>query len=210
MKREDIKQILNEIAPEQLNAIMDLNGADLEKEKAKQSSLEKELSGAKESLEKVTSELETLKSATGEEMNWKAKYEALKAETEAKEKQAETERLLKEKNESIEKRFNECVGEKEFNHDAIRALYLKKFGDALENENFAGKSDDEIFKELTDDDENAFKGVTIVKLAGGTVRPTDAPYSSKDDIMAIKNRRERRQAIAENPSLFGLFRKGDR
>lgn len=167
MKREDIKKILEDITPEQLNAIMDLNGADIEREKAKRISIEDQLKESKESFEKLTTELETLKAdnANGEE--WKAKFEALQSEMEAKAKQMEADRILKEKRENTEKRFNAVLGEKEFNHEAIRSDYLKKFADALESKDYEGQSDGDIFHALTKDDGNAFKGVTIVKLAGG-------------------------------------------
>lgn len=209
MKREDIKKILEDITPEQLNAIMDLNGADIEREKTKRTSLENELKESKASFENLTSELETLKAnnANGEE--WKAKFEKLQSDIEAEKKQAEYDRIMKEKSESIEKRFNAVVGDRKFNHDAIRAEYLKKFGEALENKDFEGQGDSDIFHTLTKDDGNAFEGIKVVKLAGGTPRATGKTYNTKEDIMAIKDRAERRQAIAENPSLFGITSKGD-
>lgn len=177
---------------------------EIEKEKAKYATLEKELQESKESLENLTTEFETLKTANADGADWKAKFEALQAENEAKAKKAEADRILKEKNESIEKRFNECVGNKQFNHEAIRADYLKKFADALESKDFEGKGDSDIFKELTQNDGTAFRGVVQIPLAGGSPRPTGKSYHSKDEIMAIKDRVERRQAIAENPSLFGI------
>ena len=150
-----------------------------------------------------------MKTANASGEDWKAKFEALQAENIAKEKQAEADRILAEKNADIEKRFAECVGDKKFSHDAIKADYLKKFAEALESEEYKGKGDVDIFHALTKDDKNAFEGVTAVKLAGGTPLPTGKAYNSKEDIMAIKDRAQRRQAIAENPSLFGITSKGD-
>lgn len=98
----------------------------------------------------------------------KAELEALKKQIAEEKAQTENERVQKEKNANIEKRFNECVGDRHFNHEAIRAEYLKKFGEALENKDFEGKGDSDIFKELTQNDSSAFKGVTVVKLAGGS------------------------------------------
>lgn len=204
MKREEIKKIVGEITSEQLDEIMSLNGADVEREKAKRTALEKELKESKESFDNLTKEFEELKTANANGEEWKAKFEALQTETEAKAKQAEADRILKEKSESIEKRFNECVGDKQFVNDPTRAFYLKKFGEALESKDFEGKGDGDVFKELTQNDGSAFKGVTVVKLAGGTARPTGKTYNSKDEIMAIKDRQERRQAIAENQALFGI------
>lgn len=161
----------------------------------------KTLKTEKQSLEDEIAKLnETAKS--GEDV--KAELEALKAQIESDKKQAEADRIMREKTESIEKRFNECVGDKQFNHEAIRAEYLRRFGEALESKDYEGKGDSDIFKELTQNDSNAFKGVTVVKLAGGTPRPTGKTYNNKEEIMAIKDRAERRQAIAENPALFGI------
>ena len=114
-----------------------------------------------------------------------------------------------EKTENINKRFEAVVGEKKFSHNAIKADYLKKFGEALELEENKSLSDEQVFHNLIKDDKNAFEGVTAVKLAGGTPIPTGKAYNSKEDIMAIKDRAQRRQAIAENPSLFGITSKGD-
>lgn len=161
----------------------------------------KTLKAEKQSLEaEITKLNETAKG--GEDV--KAELEALKAQIESDKKQAEADRIMREKNESIEKRFNECVGDKQFNHEAIRAEYLKKFGEALESKDFEGQGDSDIFHTLTKDDGKAFQGITVVKLAGGTPRATGKTYNTKEEIMAIKDRAERRQAIAENQSLFGI------
>ena len=88
-------------------------------------------------------------------------------ENAAKEKQAEADRILAEKNENISKRFETVLGEKKFSHDAIKESYLKKFSEALDNKDYEGKSDTDIFHALTKDDANAFTGVTSIRLPGG-------------------------------------------
>ena len=204
MKREEIKSIFPEATDEQLKSIMDLNGADVEKAKSKVTALEAELKDKKADFDKLNGEFETLKASNASGEEWKTKYEAIVAENEAKAKQAEADRILKEKQENVLNRFNAVVGDKKFSHDAVKADYLKKFGDALENKDFEGKSDADVFHALTKDDASAFVGVTTVKLAGGRPQGVGKTYNSKEDIMAIKDRAERRQAIAENPSLFGI------
>ena len=182
---------------------------EIEADKAKREKLETELKEKKADFDKLNTEFEALKTANASGEDWKAKFEALQAENVAKEKQAEADRILAEKNADIEKRFDECVGDKKFSHDAIKADYLKKFAEALESEEYKGKGDVDIFHALTKDDATAFTGVTAVKLAGGTPQGNGTKYTSKEDIMAIKDRAQRRQAIAENPSLFGITSKGD-
>lgn len=186
MKREEVKQIFSDATDEQLKAIMDLNGADVEKVKLKVTALEAELKEKKEDFDKLNTEFETLKTTNASGEDWKAKFEALQAENVAKEKQAEADRILAEKNADIEKRFSECVGDKKFSHDAIKSSYLKKFADALENEEYKGKGDADIFHALTKDDAVAFTGVTAVKLAGGRPQPNGNRNGSRAAELAAK------------------------
>lgn len=199
MKREEIKSIFPDATDEQLKAIMDLNGGEVEKNKK----LEAELKGTKTQLESLNTEFETLKAANADSAEWKSKFEALQAENEEKAKKAEADRILKEKNDSVNRRFEAALGEKKFNHEAIQESYRKKFGEALESTDFEGKSDNEIFHELTKDDDKAFKGVEIVKLAGG--RPTGAgngKYTSRDEIFKIRDTETRQKEMLAHPDLF--------
>lgn len=198
MKREEIKAIFPEATDEQLKSVMDLNGADVEKVKSRVTALEAEIKDKNADFDKLNGEFEALKNSNASGEDWKAKFEALKAENEAKEKQAQAERLIAEKNADIEKRFSACVGDKKFSHDAIKADYLKKFADALESEEYKGKGDADIFHALTKDDASAFTGVTV-RLAGGRPTGTGTNYSSVKDIMnSDMSRQQKRAAIAEN------------
>ena len=166
----------------------------------------KTLKSEKKNLEDEVARLN--ENANGNE-DVKKELEALKAKIDADAKQAEADRISREKAESDERLFNEAVGEKKFSHDAIKSHYFNLFRQDLAKEENKGKSAVDILHNLTKDDKNAFEGVTAVKLAGGTPLPTGKAYNSKEDIMAIKDRAQRRQAIAENPSLFGITSKGD-
>ena len=199
MKREEIKAIFADATDEQLKAIMDSNGSDVEKAKSKVTALEAELKEKKADFEKLNTEFEALKTANASGEDWKAKFEALQAENDAKAKQAEADRILAEKAEALNKRFETVVGDKKFSHDAIKADYLKKFGEAIELDENKSKSDADIFHELTKDDASAFAGVQAVKLAGGRVSSSGQNYSTVKDIMnSDMSREQKRQAIAEN------------
>ena len=203
MKREEIKAIFPDITDEQLDKVMALHGAEIEKTKAKVTALETELKEKKEAFDNLNTEFETLKTSNASGEEWQKKYEALKADIDAKEKQAEADRIVKEKQDGILKRFDAVMNGKEFNHDAIKAEYLKRFGEAIELDENKAKSDADIFHELTKDDASAFKGVTAVRLAGGTNRNIGGTvYNSKADIMKIKDATARQKAIEENPTLF--------
>lgn len=204
MKREEIKAIFADATDEQVKSVMDLNGADVEKVKSKVTALEAELKEKKTDFDKLNAEFETLKSTNASGEDWKAKFEALQAENVAKEKQAEADRILKEKTENINSRFNAVLGEKKFSHNAVREAYLKKFSDAIDSKDYEGKSDADIFHALTKDDATAFTGVTAVKLAGG--RPQGiygtSKYNSREEIYKIKDSAIRQAEILAHPNLF--------
>lgn len=160
----------------------------------------KTLKGEKKTLEDEVTRLN--ENATGNE-DVKKELEALKAKIDADAKQAEADRISREKAESDERLFNEAVGEKKFSHDAIKSHYFNLFRQDLAKEENKDKSAVDILHNLTKDDATAFTGVTAVKLAGGTPQGNGTKYTSKADIMAIKDRTERRNAIAQNLELFG-------
>ena len=149
----------------------------------------KTLKGEKKNLEDEVARLN--ENANGNE-DVKKELEALKAKIDADAKQAEADRISREKAESDERLFNEAVGEKKFSHDAIKSHYFNLFRQDLAKEENKGKSAVDILHNLTKDDKNAFEGVTAVKLAGGTPQGNGTKYTSKADIMAIKDRTERR------------------
>ena len=160
----------------------------------------KTLKGEKKTLEDEVSKLNENANANEDV---KKELEALKAKIDADAKQAEADRISREKAESDERLFNEAVGEKKFSHDAIKSHYFNLFRQDLAKEENKGKSAVDILHNLTKDDATAFTGVTAVKLQGGTPLGNGTKYTSRADIMAIKDRTERRNAIAQNLELFG-------
>ena len=156
----------------------------------------KTLKGEKKTLEDEVSRLN--ENANGNE-DVKKELEALKAKIDADAKQAEADRISREKAESDERLFNEAVGEKKFSHDAVKSHYFNLFRQDLAKEENKGKSAVDILHNLTKDDATAFTGVTAVKLQGGRPMGTGHGYSSVKDIMnSDMTREQKRQAIAEN------------
>lgn len=133
MKREEIKTIFPDATDEQLDKVMGINGTDVEKAKAKTTALEAEIKEKKEAFDKLNAEFEKLKTDGASAEDRKAKFEALQADNVAKEKQAEADRIAKEKADGILNRFTAVMGGKEFSHEAVKADYLRKFGEALDN-----------------------------------------------------------------------------
>ena len=158
----------------------------------------KTLKGEKKTLEDEVARLN--ENANGNE-DVKKELEALKAKIDADAKQAEADRISREKAESDERLFNEALGEKKFSHDAIKSHYFNLFRQDLAKEENKGKSAVDILHNLTKDDKNAFEGVTAVKLAGGTPQGI-GKYKSKDEIMSIKDGTLRRAEMLANPQFF--------
>ena len=157
----------------------------------------KTLKGEKKNLEDEVARLN--ENANGNE-DVKKELEALKAKIDADAKQAEADRISREKAESDERLFNEAVGEKKFSHDAIKSHYFNLFRQDLANEENKGKSAVDILHNLTKDDATAFTGVTAVKLQGG--RPSGTSGKTRDEIMAIKDGNTRRAEMLANAHLF--------
>ena len=157
----------------------------------------KTLKGEKKTLEDDIAKLN--ENANGNE-EVKKELEALKAKIDADAKQAEADRISREKAESDERLFNEAVGEKKFSHDAVKSHYFNLFRQDLAKEENKGKSAVDILHNLTKDDATAFTGVTAVKLAGG--RPSGTSGKTRDEIMAIKDGNTRRAEMLANAHLF--------
>ena len=203
MKREEIKKIFPDATDEQLKAILDINGADVEKVKGKVTALEAELKDSKESLDDLNAALDEAKKKAESNDDYKQQLEELQKKVKEDNDKREADRLAKEEAQRTEQRFNAVLGEKKFNHEAIRADYLRKFGEALKDTGNVGKSDIDIFTALTKEDAHAFAGATVVNLAGASQKASEGKnYASKDEIMKIKDTAERQAAIAANIGLF--------
>lgn len=191
------------IEPETAKKIFAERGLEVEKEKAKLTAVQAELTEKKTAFDNLNSEMEALKTSNASAEDWKTKFEALQADNIAKEKQAEAEKIMQAKNENINNRFNTALGDKKFYNDPTREYYLKKFGEAIEAEENQGKSDTDVLHSLTKDDEKAFQGVEIIKLAGGKPLGTSAgKYASREEIFKIKDTATRQNEMLNHPDLF--------
>lgn len=166
----------------------------------------KALKTEKQSLEAEITKLNE-NAKNGEDV--KAELEALKTQIAADKAQAENERIQQEKEAKNREMFEKAVKEYGKSKDDWQGAftedgYYNKFIEAISTEENAGRSHKDVLHDLVKNDKYAFKGVEQIRLAGGTARPTGKSYNSKEEIMAIKDRRERRQAIAENSALFGF------
>lgn len=179
---------------------------EIEADKAKREKLENELGESKKNVDALNAEFEKLKSENADGAEWKSRFEALQAENEAKAKQAEADRILNEKNARNHEYFDnalKAIGKTadDWNGKFTADGYYNEFVKAIENEENAGKAHKDILHDLVKNDQNAFKGVTVAKLAGGT--PTgNGKYKSRDEIMSIKDKSTRLNEMVANPQFF--------
>ncbi len=175
MKRDEIKAILGDSATDDvIKKIMEINGGDIEHAKGEFSAVKAQLDEATATIDRLQSEVSGLKDSNASASEWKTKFEALTADIEAERKKAADERAVAERHAAVKKRFDAaCVGNDgkplHWAHDAISRDYLARFEVAIEAAENAGKSDVDIFHELTKDDAGAFSTVQREVLKGGSV-----------------------------------------
>ena len=204
MKREEIKSIFPDATDEQVKSVMDLNGKEVEKNKK----LETELKEKNERLEKLNTEFEALKSSNAGAEEYKTKYEALVAENEAKAKQAEADRIAKEKEDSNRSAFEKAVTEygktlDDFYNEHTKNGCYDEFIKAINLEENVGKAYKDILHNIVKDSGTYWKGVTAVKLQGGRPMGTvTGKYNSREEIIGIKDAKTRQSEMLAHPHLF--------
>ena len=158
-----------------------------------------------ETLPNIQKELDDLKKATEKNGNdpYKVKYEAIKEEFESYKSDITAEKN-KAKKETVYRNLLKEAGVSEKRIDSIIKVTDV---DALElDDEGKAKKADEITKSIKE--EWADFIVTEEKKGANVSNPPQnnggSKYTSRDEIMKITDRTERRKAIAENPALFGI------
>lgn len=155
-----------------------------------------------EKLPAVQKELDELKATDNKEDAYKVKYDALKEEFDSFKKE-QSEKELRVKKEQAYKSLLQEAGVSEKRVDAV--LKVSDI-DSLEfNEDGSVKDADNLKKGI----ETEWADFIVRKETQGTHTSTPPQgsgkvYKSKEEIMSIKDTRERQQAISENHELFGF------
>ncbi len=193
MTREEIKAIFSKATDDELNKIMELHGAGIEKQKREVAALKAELETKKEALENLNNEFEQLKTNNATAEDYKEKFETLQNDIAEKEKAAKEKAEQEEKRASILSRYEAAAVDKNGNplkwsHDAIKADYFNKFFEALGSKENEGKSDLEIFNALTKDDGRAFEVPAAEVVTDGAAKVTGESLDEAkiNSIMGIK------------------------
>lgn len=155
-----------------------------------------------EKLPAVQKELDELKATDNKEDTYKVKYDALKEEFEGFKKE-QSEKELRVKKEQAYKVLLQEAGVSEKRVDAV--LKVSDI-DSLEfNEDGSVRDADNLKKGI----ETEWADFIVRKETQGTQTSTPPQgsgkvYKTKEEIMSIKDTRERQQAISENHELFGF------
>lgn len=181
-------------------------GKEIAEANSEKEAIEKQLEDAKKSIESLNAEFEKLKAENADGAEWKKKFETLQSETAEKARKAEEDRILNEKSIKNHEYFAnalKAIGKTadDWNGKFTADGYYNEFVKAIESEENAGKSHKDVLHNLVKNDQNAFKGVTAVKLAGGTPRG-NSRFNSREEIIAIKDGATRRAEMLNNPQYF--------
>lgn len=181
-------------------------GKEIAEANSEKEAIEKQLEDAKKSIESLNAEFEKLKAENADGAEWKKKFETLQAETAEKARKAEEDRILNEKSIKNHEYFDnalKAIGKTadDWNGKFTAEGYYNEFVKAIESEENAGKSHKDVLHNLVKNDQNAFKGVTVTKLAGGTPRG-NSRFNSREEIIAIKDGATRRAEMLNNPQYF--------
>ena len=156
-----------------------------------------------EALPGVKKELDDLKKSTADGDGFKEKYDSLKAEYDNYKQEQET----KEARAKKETAYKALLREAGVSEKRIDAVLKVSDVDGVELDD-SGKVKDA--SKLTESIKEEWSDFIVTEEAKGadTSTPPEqnggATFKTKEEIMAIKDGAERRKAIAENPSLFGL------
>lgn len=159
MTREDISKTFEGATDDQINAILNINSADIGKAKGKLDDITAQLSAAQDTIK----ELETNKADTTELQKVIDSYK--EAETKRKAEEAAVRARAE-----ITGRFDKALGDRKFAHEYIRNGVLADFEKALSDESNKGKSDVEIFDSLTKDEKGVKAGLFESQNKGGAMR----------------------------------------
>ena len=157
-----------------------------------------ELTGKADQAEALKKERDDLRKAAEDAKNgtdWKAEYDKLKADTEAKETAAK-----------VKAAYRQLLRDARLDDDMLDTVMdATRFDDMkLDRDGKTLKDADKLTEGITS------KWQKFIVTEGTKAPPTKTPPEggkgtrTKDEIMAIKDTAERQQAIMENPTLFGL------
>lgn len=178
MKREDVSKIFEGATDDQINAVLNINSADIGKAKSDYDTLKNQLSEAQREKAALETKVSELEATSGDAAKYKKDLDDLKQQI-ADEK-AEAERKAKEAaaEADFKNRFDSLVGENKWRDELTGNAVYGEFKKALADETNKGKGDKEIFEMLTKDKnyyENPNKPADMYGMGagGGVINDND-------------------------------------
>lgn len=147
MTREQVRSIFADATDDQVNQLLNIHSADIGKAKSSGDKLQADLDSVKNELATAKATISQLEASKGDVEALQKQIDDYKA---ADKKRAEDAAAAAEKAE-LEERFGIVANGKTFIHDMVKAGVLADFGAALKDKTNRGKSDAEIFEQLTKD-----------------------------------------------------------
>ena len=202
MKTEDLQA--QGLTQEQINFVMAENGKDLKKSQKEVDTLTTERDTWKQKAETAETTLKgfegkDFETITRERDEWKKKAEDAEKEYSSKIAEREKEDLLK-----------EAFSEIEFTSEAAKKAIMAQISESVTVKNGKLIGFNDLLDDIKKSDASAFVDKQQQQLEGNKARFTNpmnnqngkAGTMTKDDIMAIKDRSERREAIKNHMELF--------
>lgn len=147
MTRDDVRKTFPEATDEQVKAIMDLHGADIERTKGAAGADATKLTALQNELDEAKTTIGTLEAAKADADKLQAEIDRYR-QAEAKREEA---RKAAQAHTELESRFNTVAGQRKFVHELVRQSVLSEFEKAVADRANEGKSDTAIFDGLTRD-----------------------------------------------------------
>lgn len=196
MTREEVRNLIPEIADDVLGKILDLNSRDIGKAKGDSDKYKNEVATLKTQLTESNNTIESLKAANGNTEKIKEeleKYKKAEADRIAAEKAAEEDRILTEV-------VTSAIGNKEFVNEMTKNGYIAEVKKALADPTNKGKGAAEIFEAMTKDVEGIFKNPQQQKISIPGVGNTDSQVYTREQIknMTAKEINDNWASIKEN------------
>ena len=140
MMREDITRQFPDAAKEQIDAIMAIHGEDVNRAKGDAATLQKDLETARATIK-------TLEESKGDTAALQKKLD----EYEQAEKDRKAAEAAAAERAALSGRMAAAMGERKFAHEKLHGVVLDDFAAALKAKENIGKSDKDVFEELTKD-----------------------------------------------------------
>jgi len=147
MKREDVSRIFEGATKEQIDEILNLNSADINRTRNASSQVQAELDAANQALTEAQNTIKDLQAAKG---NAEALQKRIDEYEAAEQQRIEAEKAAAERAELME-RMDSVLGERKFVHDRLRDIAADEFAAALKDKANRGKADKDVFDAVTQD-----------------------------------------------------------